>query len=590
MKRKTMTTATSLLALMLTVGTAHSAVSSVATDTSTITQLTDFASTYELPYDSREPDISRDGRKVVFVSDADLTGQGKNPDNINNLFVMNTDGSDLRQLTFVKLDPTYQTNIYYDISAPRLSADGKVIAFASTNNLTGDNPPVLFTDPNFPDNSYYISNSQIFIINSDGTGLKQLTKGTAGNSKAPKISHGGDIIAFESTQDLLGENDDSVYYTENPVAPEDLDIKDYIENTKEIYVIKADGSSLTQITNSPPKPAGRNIRSDESRNVSISGDGRSVAFDSFADLISGMNDDHSNEIFVFDLAKYWQDGATIADHADYTIQVTDTDIDAEFHIRAEDSFEPSLDYDGSTIAFSACINPKGEGVLKPNRTILGNNPWLPDVIFYAELDIAKRDVVGDIIQLTFSDDEQAYADDSDWTNIDDDAHWPEISDDGRRIVFGSRSRVDIINPDKLYEMAMIDLDAPLGPDGAPVVEQLTFNTNTTGPYVLQLSFDGTDGARLRPSISANADKIVLRADSDFSAGNPDGNSEIFMIEPSHLNTTLTPADEIPIDDNSKIETLSSSVDEENSGAAAFGLAELLLAMIGMGGIAARRRS
>lgn len=589
MNYKTLTTATSVFALMLAAGTAQSAISSIATETSTITQLTDFASAYELPYNSSEPDISKDGSTVVFISDADLMNNGSNPDNLSNVFIMNTDGSGLRQLTTATIDPTHQHNLPYYTSAPRVSADGSVVVFASSNNLTGDNPPVPYTNPNNPDVVRYNAYYQIFIINSDGTGLKQLTNGTNGQSKAPRISHAGDIIAFESTQDLVGENDDSVYYTENPVKPEDRDILDYNGNTKEIYVIKADGNNLTQISKSPPKPVGRNIRSDASRNVSVSGDGRTVAFDSFADLVAPKNDDHSNEIFVFDLADYWQDGATTADLANYTIQVTDVDIDAEYHIGAEDSFEPSLDYDGSTIAFSACINPKGEGIEKPNRTILGDNPFLPDVIFYAELDVPKRQVINDIVQLTFSDDPDAYAD-TNWENIDDDAHWPEISKDGRRIVFGSRSRVDIINDNNEYEIAMIDLDAPLGPDGAPVVEQLTFNSNTTGPYVLQLSFESSDGARLRPSINADASKIALRADSDFTGSNTDGNSEIFKIEPNHLNKASTPVDETPIDDNSKIETLSSSVDDENSGTAAFGLAELLLAMIGMGGIAARRRS
>ena len=622
MKYKTFTATSSVLALMLAAGTAQSAVSSVITDTSTITQLTDYPSTGFPTSEATDPDISKDGSTVVFISYADLTGQGNNPDNLANVFVMNSDGSDLRQLTSATLDPTHLTDIPYYTTAPRVSADGSVVVFASTNDLTGENPPEMVIDPNFPDYPPYpLPNYQIFVMNTDGTGLKQLTHGTGGNSKVPRISQAGDIIAFESTQDLTGDNNDLIHYQTPPALEKDrkstvLYTDKYVENTKEIFVIKADGNNLTQITKSPPKPPGRNIRNDESRNVSISGDGKIVAFDSFADLIPGGNDDWSNEIFVFDLASYWQDEATVADHTDYTVQVTDTDIDAEFHIGAEDSFEPSLDYDGSTIAFSACINPNGEGILKPDRTILGDNPFLPDVIFYAELDIANRAVIPDedgnnITQLTFSDDPDAYVGDpDDWTNIDDDAHWPEISDDGRRIVFGSRSRADIINEDNKYEMAMIDLDAPLGPDDAPVVDQLTFNSITSGPYVLQLSFDSEDGARLRPSISADASKIVLRNDSDLTGGNPDEYSEIFMVEPTYINfpstpdTEETPAEEATNDDNTVVDTQpegtatdnnnqSTTTDDDandkSGGAAAFGFAEITLALFSVGGLFLRRR-
>ena len=575
MKRNTTTTIINLLAFSLLSSSAQAIVTSTSTATSTISQLTDFASSNQMDFDSRDPDISKDGSKAVFISTADLI-PGGNPDNIANLYLMNSDGTDLRQLTSATLDSTHLTNIPYYTSAPRLSADGSVVVFASTNNLTGENAPILLNDPNFPGSSYYIPNYQIFIINSDGTGLKQLTKGYDGDAKFPRISADGSIIAFQSTQDLVGSNSDG---------------------TEEIYVIKADGTDLTQITKGDPKPEnGANVRSDASRNVSISGDGTTVAFDSFADLIPPQNDDFSDEIFVFDLAGYWQDGATTADLPSYTIQVTDTDIDAEFHLRAEDSFEPSLSFDGKTIAFSACINPKGEGIGDPNRTILGDNPYLPDVIFYAEVDAPNR-TSGEIVQLTFSDNPEAYADDPNWNNIDDDAHWPEISDDGRRIVFGTRSRVDIINDGNEYEIAMIDLDAPLGPDGAPVVEQLTYNTSTTGPYVLQLTFDGTDGARLRPSISANASKIVMRADSNFTTGNPDGNSEIFMIEPNYIRATSNQA----TDPNAPTEQVNNSVDNnqpestsevtnnnDEGGVASFGFTELLLVLLCLGGLKRRR--
>ncbi len=507
---KTITSFLSLLTLTMLSSATNAIVTSTTTSSSTVTQLTDSVGGYQMSYESSEPDISRDGSKVVFISDFDLV-PGGNPDNLENLYIMSSNGTGLQQLTSISYDMNYWDYFYeaptipYYTSRPQLSADGSVVVFASTNNLTGENEPELFVDPDYPEYSYYIPYYQIFIMNTDGSGLKQLTHGTRGDSRFPHISHDGAVIAFQSTQDLVGENADG---------------------TEEIFALKADGSNLIQVTKGTPKPEnGANIRSDASRNVSVSGDGSTLAFDSFIDLVPPKNDDRSDEIFVFDLAGYWQDNAAINDLANYTVQITDTDIADPYHIRAEDAFEPSLSYDGTWVAFSACINPNGDGINDPNREILGDNPFLPDVIF-----IAKRDGT-ELRQLTFSDDETAYADDSNWENRDDDAHWPQISDDGRRIVFGSRSRVDIVNDANLYEVAMIDLDAPLGPEGKPVVEQLTYNTDTTGPYVLQLSFGSTDGRKLQPSISADAGKIVLRASSDFTGGNPDGYSEIFKIEP-----------------------------------------------------------
>lgn len=574
MKHKSTTIAFSLLAsaLLLANGTTQAALSSIATETSTISQLTDYAATPELPHDARDPNISSDGSKVVFISTADLTGQGTNPDNLETLFVMNADGTGLRQLTFVTINTTYPSdyNINYFIRKPQLSADGSVVVFSSTNNLLFSedgsplNPPGEITEtyPDTPDLTYMTSFNQIFVMNADGTGLKQLTNGQ-GNSISPAISHAGDIVVFQSNADLIGENSDG---------------------NQEIYVIKTDGSRLSQIT------AGTGTKRHDSRDPDISGDGSTVAFDSYIDLIPPLNKDLSDEIFVFNLAGFWRDGATTADHSNYTVQITNSDIAHPDHSIEENAFEATLSYDGTWVAFAACINPDGEGVYKEDRTILGTNPYLPDVLY-----IAKRDGT-ELKQLTFSDDPTAYTDeDSIWTQNDDDIQRPQISDDGRRIVFASRSRVDIVNDDNHFEIAMIDLDAPEGPDGRPDVEQLTFNTLHTGPYVLQLSFENTDGRKFDPKMSGNAGKILFRADSDFTGGNPDHNKEIFMIEPNYIKSEEwtvnlnTATDDTPTNnDDSKSEDLNSSADNSGGGAG-FGIIEMVIALLSFGSLRLRRR-
>ncbi len=529
-----------------------SATVAAASVTVTITQLTDSRSTSALQYEARDPDIAKDGSAIVFTANADVV-PGSNPDHLDNLYIMASNGSALRQLTHATRPTTpVESTAYYTTSTPpRLSANGKVVVFASYFDLTGENPPEFFADA-----GYYLPNYQIFTINSDGSDLRQLTHGSGGHSIKPRISDDGQTIAFESTQDLIaGQNSD---------------------HTKEIFVIHANGTQLTQITHGVPYPTGRNIRSDDSRNVALSGDGSTLAFDSFNDLLPPMNDDWNNEVFLFDLAGYQAQGATFSTLKQYTTQITNTDVDAPVHIRAEDAFEPSLSYDGSWIAFSGCINPDGEGVNTPNRTVPGSNPFLADVIF-----IAQRSG-GGLRQLTFSDNANAYTSGSGWRNSDDDAHWPEISAQGDKIVFSTRSRADLAAGSKKYELAMIDLNAPLNATGRPVVKQLTFA--------------GTDSSRLRPSISADAKRITLHTSSNLSGGNSDLNSEIFLIESQEVlpatpvieATPLTPPDEPDTNPDTIKEENTAPTDnaqnrqETTSGGGAFGWLELLLGISACG--------
>ncbi|MDZ4261145.1 MAG: hypothetical protein U1B30_02305 [Pseudomonadota bacterium] len=559
MSHKISSSVTCLVALTLLANPAQALVTSATTPTSTIKQLTDYVSPTTFQRDSTDPSISQDGSTIVFTSDTDLV-PGRNPNHLNNIYIMNSDGSGLRQLTAAAIPttPVVSTSYYNTSTPPRVSANGKVVVFASYYDLTGENPPEYFSDA-----SYYLPNYQLFIINSDGSGLRQLTRGTGGHSLKPRISNDGRTIAFESTHDLVGANGD---------------------HTQEIFVINADGTGLAQITNGMPKPyrPDVNIRGDESRNVSISGDGTTVAFDSFNDLLPPKNDDWNNEIFVFDLAGYRSAGGTISDLKRFTVQVTNVDADASGHSRQEDSFEPSLSHDGSLVAFSACINP------------LGENPDLPDVIF-----MAKRDG-GGLRQLTFSDDPNAYAPGSGWENKDDDAHWPEISADGTKIVFGTRSRADLAPSSKKYEIAMIDLNAPLDRNGRPVVEQLT---NQIRPAVTQLTFGGTDGSRLRPSISADANRITLGTTSNLTGGNADLNSEIFLIQPLVAvappvvtpPVVETPIVTTPVEDgssNAPLSTNTTTAATKNSdgGGGAFGLIDALFGVVAFGTLVRRRRT
>jgi Tol biopolymer transport system component len=124
------------------------------------------------------------GGLVVFTSDLDLV-PGSNADGNDELFAMNVNGSGLQQLT----DTTGFANV-----APRLTANGAIVAFRSDVDFVGNNP----------DHSL-----EVFRMNTDGSHLVQVTSSSTGFSAPWDISPDGTTIAIESDQDLVpGSNAD----------------------------------------------------------------------------------------------------------------------------------------------------------------------------------------------------------------------------------------------------------------------------------------------------------------------------------------------------------------------------------------------
>lgn len=123
------------------------------------------------------PDWSADGARIAFESDRGLFSE---------IFVMNADGSEQTQVT---TNPDFS----FDRS-PTFSPDGTKVAFES-NRAVGDgvdNPE---------------SDTEIFVQNLDGTGLRQLThNGTREFDLHPDYAPNGKKIAFVSNRqsDLPG--------------------------------------------------------------------------------------------------------------------------------------------------------------------------------------------------------------------------------------------------------------------------------------------------------------------------------------------------------------------------------------------------
>ena len=128
-----------------------------------------------------DPVWSPDGRKIAFVRLSKRLG----------VYVVNADGSGMRNLT-PKPVGTY--------ASPAWSPDGRKIAFVSLRD----------------------DNSEVYVMNANGSGQRSLTRNPAFDDD-PAWSPDGRLIAFRSTRD--GNTD--------------------------IYIMNADGSGQRNLTRSP---------------------------------------------------------------------------------------------------------------------------------------------------------------------------------------------------------------------------------------------------------------------------------------------------------------------------------------------------
>lgn len=197
------------------------------------------------------PTISGDGRRVAFESTANLGGaNGK------------------ASFHTLRIDLSGEQAAFTEVAAsrapaPAMSRDGSRLAFASRENLTGEN-----MDGN-PEIFFYADEKLQQITH---TSPRDTSQRTSDGNFQPSISDDGSLIAFTSNRDLTGANPDA---------------------NLEIFLFDTTARTTTQLTDTTDIPG--------SSDAKISGDGTRIAY--LRDVqATGSIASQSRDLMVFERA------------------------------------------------------------------------------------------------------------------------------------------------------------------------------------------------------------------------------------------------------------------------------------------------
>jgi len=257
---------------------------------------------------SVEPQLASNGEFIVFASDRDLI-PGQNADGNFEIFVMHTDGTHLTQLTNTiggRVNLGFPGN-----TGPCLDPKAQKITFSSDRDLVpGNNAD---------------GNNDLFVMNVDGSALRQLTFTTGGfGQDGGCLNATNTRMVFDSDRDFVGQNSDGNYEVftmdvngsnivqlTNTVNPDTIgnvgslwtadgktiffrsDINFNGNNpdaNQEAFRMNADGTGMVQLTSS--------VGGFGSAITGVTPDGKTLMIESDADLVPGNNLDRNGELFA----------------------------------------------------------------------------------------------------------------------------------------------------------------------------------------------------------------------------------------------------------------------------------------------------
>jgi Tol biopolymer transport system component len=394
--------------------------------------------------------ISGDGNRLAFVANIDPLGS--NSENLNQLFVIDRDGTGLAQLTQVADG---------SIGAISISDDGSRIAFAHTADLLGTNTDL---------------GREVFAIDADGTGLRQLTLSPLDfDSSAPALSGNGSKVAFQSNADLTGGN---------------------AVNQTEVFVIDWDGSNLIQLTATTTVLG---LTGDPtSAAPSITDDGQTIVYYSNQSRIfPPVNIDGNFEIF------------RIQSNGTGRQQLTGTLLDAG-------SLLPVVSGSGNRISYF------GIGVVITLEVMdgIGNNEL--DLVAFDPIFNDQPDVSPDGSRTVFVRADGLFGGGQIWRVETDGTGLEQVSD----LASGAPGQ-----PSIAADNSTIVFSADSNPDGSSNTDlsEEIFTTQADGSGLLQLTSGPSDTASAHPVVASTGGVVVFDSDADLTAGNPDLSREVFKV-------------------------------------------------------------
>ena len=505
-----------------------------------VTQLTHL--TFEEDLQSFRYSISDDGEQLVFASRADLV-PGGNPDGGYEVFGITADGTGLRQFTSGGAAGSPR-----DSMRPSICGDGSKVVFDSNAPLTGPNPlglrhvfivnwngtgmarlsqtPPLATlanaySPSITDDggSVFYShdvthavlnpdgNREIFRVLSNGTGRTALTSTmTAVSNDDPVVSGTGNRVAYvrdgrRRVMDGAGANDlplgpppppegSVVPFRAVDVTPDGSRI--VFEHGGQIHRIQSDGTDPLPLTA---------FSGGTAEDPSISGDGMTVTFSSTADPL-GLNATRRDQVFAVQA-----DGTGLR-------QLTGGDS------YEERSITPVIALDGNYVVFQSSANPSGQ-----------NSDYRPELF-------RIRPDGTDVLQLT-NDDDDGYkyprvdqagvwvvyqsATDVDGLNPDGSVEIFRVRTDGTGLQrLTAHSGHDSTTPDisgSGNRIVYTSTSDPLGTNGDHNAEVFLFEVMTAATAQLTST---TGGDCRHPRISRNGEYVYFTSAAPLFEANPNG--------------------------------------------------------------------